>query len=226
MNTTNRVRVLRMITFGLLLASVGRTDAGVPSTIFDFQHSGPTGFTDFVTRTQDGFSVSIYPLTSTAPDGTLNPTWSTVLGTGLGVYTGTSGLGVQAYSGDSNDIDGSNLDESAVQMEGLRITFGSAVRLESVYFAGMGSSDDFNLTVDGTLKLLDVATNPLDLTELRDSWFPVVRTGTEFIIWADGISDDFRVAKFEVSAVPEPTSLALMVTALMTVGAFRRLRAR
>lgn len=224
MKTIAKTIAIATITFGCMVAGVSVVPAGAQSTVFNFQHSGATDFFPFLTRAQDGFSLDIHPFTSTDPNGTVSPAWSAVVGTGLGVYTGTSGLGVQAYSGDSNDLDGSNLDGSSTQMEGLRFTFNTGVKLEAIHFAGMGSSDDFNLTVDGTLKLLDVSPNPLDLAEMRDSWYSVNQTGTEFLIWADGIDDDFRVAGLQAAAIPEPTSLVLMVTALTMAGTVRRLR--
>lgn len=90
----------------------------------------------------------------------------------------------------------------------------------------MGGTDDFNLTVDGTLRLQDVSPNPNDFAELRDLWFSVNHTGFEFLIWADAADDDFRVAALQVTQIPEPASSALMVTTVMLAGAVRWLRRR
>ena len=111
--------------------------------------------------------------------------------------------------------------------EGLLFVFPHAVQLRYInfdYFSTTGS-DDFNLTVDGTTRLVDynstAAADPLvtNVTGQIDEYYFNNLVGTEFLFWADANSDSFRIDRFTI--VPEPAT-ALLLTGGLLFGIRRR----
>ncbi len=140
---------------------------------------------------------------------------SLISGVGLGVYVSSSNnLGVSSSASDGHDLDGGSSSSTSDLDEGLLFSFDQTVSLDFVDFDRFGSSDDFNLTVDGMLMLLDfnsTSTSLLAVASGSTSNFDFSNiVGQEFLFWADGGSDDFRIDSMNVSAVPEPSSILLL----------------
>ncbi len=133
-----------------------------------------------------------------------------VSGDGLGVYVSRrNNLGVTIASGDYHSMDGGNASRTDLD-EGLLFSFDKMVSLDYINFDLFSGDDDFNLTVDGELQLLDF--NGLDRSFLASqvagqsdefNFFNI--TGQEFIFWADAANDEFRIDSLAVSAVPGPS---------------------
>lgn len=148
-----------------------------------------------------------------------------LLDAGTGVYVSGSNsgnLGVISDSSDGSLLDGgSTLNDPD---EGLLFSFDQVVNLSYInfdYFTDNGG-DDFNLTVDGNTVMWDVnANNSEDFSPFVgniagqfDEYNFYGISGQNFLIWADGNSDSFRVDNIQVSKVPEPQSLLLIVLGL------------
>ena len=155
--------------------------------------------------------------------------------TGVFVSTSASGnLGVRSSSIDGSLLDGGN---SADDLdEGLLFSFSEIVSFDYInfdYFTDAGG-DDFNLTVDGVTILWDVnANNSASFSPLIsnvagefDEYNFSGITGQNFLIWADGDSDSFRVDWMSVNtvsavnSVPEPGVILLFGIGL--IGLFFR----
>lgn len=144
-----------------------------------------------------------------------------------GVYvSGSNNIGVvDGESGDSHSMGGGS---TTTLDEGLLFIFDQEVSLNYINFDKFsGSGDDFNLTVDGITKLVDFGAH--DSTSLasqvsgqHDEYNFYNITGTEFLFWADGSSDSFRIDRLHVSAVPAPASILLLVSGLIGFGFARR----
>ncbi len=151
-----------------------------------------------------------------------------ISGAGLGVYVSASdNLGVSSSASDGHDLDGGSSGSTSDLDEGLLFSFDQIVSLDFIDLDRFGSSDDFNLTVDGLSMLVDfdsTSTSPLAAANGSNTsefnFFNV--TGQEFLFWADGGSDDFRIDSMAVSAVPEPGSILLLGMGLIGLSFMRR----
>lgn len=176
-----------------------------------------------------GVSLTITAFTI-ANDGAGNISSMTqVTAANTGVYTSVSGLGVRSNSTDGSKLDGGNGSDVNDPDEGLLFSFSEAVNLTYINFGSFGSSDDFNLTVDGVTLMYDVGgldTNSYIATTPEDDKFNFSGIwGKEILIWADGNSDSFRIDDFTVS-IPEPSIVALMGLGLFGMGMARRKQKR
>jgi len=176
----------------------------------------------------DGIGVSISAFTiennGTGEISELFP----LLDGGNGVYVSGSSsgnLGVVSGASDGSLLDGGSVADDLD--EGLLFAFDRVVNLNYInfdYFTDKGG-DDFNLTVDGDTILWDVnANNSADFSPFVgnvagqfDEYNFYGISGQNFLIWADGNSDSFRIDKIQVSAVAEPQSLFLLMLGLLGV---------
>ena len=142
-------------------------------------------------------------------------------GNPLGVYTGTTGLGVASYATDNYDLDGSSV------IEMLLFTFATRVTLNRIRFSRFNSSgpctsgcDDFNLSIDGSNVLIDEQP-----PGTGTFWYtvPGANSGILFAITADGANDDFRIAALDITVVPLPAAAWLFISGLIGIGLIRKL---
>ena len=147
---------------------------------------------------------------------------------GVYVSSTTSGnVGVKSSSTDGSNLDGASSHDSTDVDEGLLFTFNQAVSLDYINFDYFGTSDDFNLTVDGVSIFADYnadssALGAVNNTSQFDEYTFNNIVGTEFLIWADGSSDGFRIDRLEVSAVPVPAAVWLFGSGLLGLAGFAR----
>jgi len=217
---------------GVFSAAMAQSAYAMP-TVFDFTASnlGVADSTAYnsVGMTVDGISLGITAYTIDN-DGNGNISNMTqVTGNGAGVYVSSSeNLGV--FLGGNNDghsMDGGDPGSNTDFDEGLMFIFDQQVTLTYVNFDNWGVSDDFNLTVDGITKLVDyhathAATSFVSPVSGQADEYAFDLTGTEFLFWADGDSDSFRIDYLEVSAVtgnvPVPAPLFLLSAGLIGLG--------
>lgn len=190
-----------------LLMNFSATDLGVVGG----------GTYDSLGMTVDGITVNISAYTI-ENDGSGNISSLTALTGGTGAYVNTTNsgnLGVRSrLTGDGVDMDGgyrsSDLDE------GLLFSFSEIVDLSYIDFDSFTRSggDDFNLTVDGVRILWDhndyeVSPWVNNVAGQFDEYTFNNLMGMEFLFWADGSSDSFRIDQMIVSSVPEPATILL-----------------
>lgn len=189
--------------------------------------AGGTAY-DLVQMSVAGISVDITAITlDNNGSGAINSISPLSGGPGVYVSSTTSGnIGVLSnLTGDGTNLDGgftsTDLDE------GLVFSFSQVVSLDFLNLDSFSGGDDFNLTVDGITYLVDH--NASDVSPFvtnaatTDKFFIHNITGTDFIIWADGDSDSFRVGGLDVSAVPVPAAIWLFASGLLgLVGLSRR----
>jgi len=201
-------KILRKGIIPLALLSVTSV---VSATEMDFGHSNlGVSYADVLTSvgmTVDGISVEVTAFTI-ANDGAGNISGTTQITSPGGVWVGHDDLGVTT-SGSGTLIDGSGSAD-----EGLLFSFSQVVSLDYLDLDNFSGNDDFNLTVDGITLLVDYdadETSPYvtNTSEYDDYLFSGV-TGTNFLFWADGSNDEFRIDRMNVSAVPEPATLLLL----------------
>lgn len=127
------------------------------------------------------------------------------------VTKNNEGLGVGEdfgiFGSISSDIDGL-IDDL------ITFTFSQAVDLSTMAFSLVDADDDFDLFIDGVL-----VSEENNIASLAAGTFGI---GTSFSIGADAITDDFRIASIEVSAVPLPASALLLLAGIGGLGALRR----
>jgi len=218
----------------LFAATVLATYAGSASAtaVFNFNATNlgvaaSTGYSS-VGMSSGGIGVTVQGLTIN------NDNAGGILSTGAAnVYVSSSNnLGVSSNASDGTTMDGGSCSSACSSSgdpdEGLLITFDQVVNLLFVNFDNFSSSgsDDFNLTVDGTLKLLDfnfADSSPLasstGLPGQTDEYSFSGISGTQFLFWADGSSDSFKIDLMEV---PEPTTLGMLVAGVALFGMGRR----
>ncbi len=214
-----------------LCTSISVHTANAAEFNFNFTNLGVAGgsINDSVGMSAGGISVDVaaYSLTN---DGSTISAKTLLSGTnGIYVSSSTSGnLGVVSAAGNTTDLNGSS--SSTGIDEGLQFTFSQLVSLDYINFDSFGSTDDFNLTVDGVTLLVDHddgVSSPLVTNVLNQSDEYIFNgiTGTEFIFWADGGSDDFRIDTLRVSAVPVPAAAWLFMSGLLGLAGISRRKA-
>ena len=237
---------------GLLFAGLS-SQAVAESVEFNLDHSDfgvPSARTyDSVSTINSGISmtVSAYAVSNDGA-GNILP-GSVLLNSPGGVWVGSSHqLGVRSRSGEATYLDGASgsgvivpgstrSDLAPDVDEGLLFSFDRVVTLDFIDFNywATTSGDDFNLAVDG----VNILTNINSATSISSSLVSNVLgeeqeftfsgvSGTNFMIWADDDLDKFRIDRLRVSAnvsaVPEPSIIALMGLGLAGIGFAARRR--
>ena len=213
--------LLQTCCFAMLASCVGVTAQAIPIT-FDFgdpARGGLVGSADttrYVGNTL-GFTVNArgYKGVSLAPLGSnVDASFSDREAVTLDVAGTARGLGV--FSGGTDDgtlIDGLGPDEA------IRFDFGRGADLLAIQFASFGSTDDFNLVLDGLVALVDHDPGA------TDRWTGRLHFDRNFAIGADGSTDGFRVRSVTLDvAVPEPTTASPSAIALAAVALLVRRR--
>ena len=217
-------------TIGLLPVLLMNT-ASAALMDFNFANLGVSGgsVNETVSMTSDGISVTVqaYQISN---DGYGNISSSSLIsGNGSGIYvssTSSGNLGVMTDPRDeTHSMDGGS--SASDPDEGLLFTFNQQVSLDYINFDYFGSSDDFNLTVDGLSILTDFNGNdssPLvsNVAGQFDEYNFNNISGSQILIWADGNSDSFRIDRFEVSAVPVPAAVWLFASGLLALTGLAR----
>ncbi len=209
---TNKTK-LTILSLGMLvgvlpaLSSATMFDYGANETAFSAQNSGISygDVVDSFGLTMDGISVTTTAYTIVSDGHGVIDSMSQITNP-AGIWVGSDDLGVTT-SGNGTLIDGDGLDE------GLLFSFDQFVTLDYLNLDNWSSNDDFNLTVDGVSLFHDChsCSGSSYVTSVHDDVFHFTGiTGKDFLIWADGSNDDFRVDRMRVTAVPEPTSILLL----------------
>lgn len=148
---------------------------------------------------------------------------SQITGSDVGVYVSDrNNLGVTSSpldNADSHGMDGGNPDDASDPSEGLQFFFDQFVNLHYINFDDFSGANDFNLTVDGVSTLVDFNANsssPLvdDVPSQPDEFNFLNITGQEFLFWADGESDDFRIDRMNVS---QATNISISFSGTTTI---------
>jgi len=181
-----------------------------------------------VSMVVDGITVTVSAYTVDNDDaGNINGLTSA--GGGVYVSSSSNNLGVSSTSGDGTNLDGGS--SASDPDEGLLFVFSQTVALDYINFDSFtdSSADDFNLTVDNALVLLDhnandTSPNVINVPFQFDEYNFTGITGTEFLFWADGDSDSFRIDRMQVSAVPLPAAFWLFTSGLIGLIGFSKKR--
>jgi hypothetical protein len=205
---------VRQMAFGAAIAAgVALSGAASAATVFDFRNGnlGANGNNVAIAATLDGIGVSVsagtYAFDAIVDVG------------GRRVTKSNSGLGVDCSIAPGlcpNEIDG--------PLDLLTLIFDQKVNFISALFTEVDGDDDFDLFIDGVLVLPAdrniAAQNPFSLVGLSGT---TISFGADAGTLTNLNEDDFRLGSLTVSAVPEPTTLALLAAALGALGlSYRR----
>lgn len=194
------------ITLGALLLSMAGV-AGATPIHYDFEATPDNNTHDSLQMTVGGVALTITAWAKNSADNWFQVTsaYGNYGGDNAGVYNGYYGLGLfLANSDDSYYMDGADgVNDGVDRDEGLLFSFDRQVDLTHINFGSWGSTDDFNLDVDGVSLFVDNANGG------NDHYYGS-HVGTQFMVWADGDSDSFRIQDIDINVVPEPSSLALL----------------
>jgi hypothetical protein len=154
--------------------------------------------------------------------------WRPVRGDDLGVYQADDGLGVVSSEQDGNDLDGGrHRDRATDPDEGLLFEFSHYVELVDLFIGDVSRNDDINFSevTSRTRNRLTLGKTLFDQTsDDRGSEkvfeFDTSFTGTSFLLWVDGRSDDVEV--LGIAVVPEPTPILLFALGLLGLGLRKR----
>ncbi len=204
------------------------------ASLFDFNTTnlGVTGGTyTSASMTVNSITVNISAYTIDNDGlGTINSK-TQITAADSGVYVSSSGnnLGVVSSAGEGHNMDGGDGSRDSDPDEGLLFVFSQPVTLDYINFDSFYDldGDDFNLTVDNQLVLLDynandTSPNVINVPGQFDEYNFTGISGTEFLFWADGNSDSFRIDRMRVSAVPLPAAFWLMASGLLGVIGFSK----
>lgn len=218
-----------LLSGSLFLAMSGSASASLLD--FTTANLGVAGGTyNSVVMTVDGITVTItaYTIENDGLGAITSTSPLTTAGTGVYVSSSSNNIGVKSSSADGTNMDGGA--STGDPDEGLLFSFSQPVSLGYINFDSFtsASGDDFNLTVDNTLILADYNANDIsslvtNVSGQFDEYNFNGITGTEYLFWADGDSDSFRIDQMEVSAVPVPSAVWLFGSGLLgLVGVARR----
>ena len=189
------------LTFALMVTVVLLAISPIASaTLFDLrgtEGASPGGVEGAMSNsvTVDGIEATL-----TANDGILNHT-----GSGFGVNA--------AGSGDATQL----LDDGSVIAESVTVIFDVPVVLTSLQLSDFAGTETASLTVAGNLNNLNATGSANDIYPFND---PVNVGQSIVLLWTSG--NGFSFDNFEVTAVPEPTTLALLVMGLLGMVKCRR----
>jgi len=139
----------------------------------------------------------------------------------LGVYKGSTGLGVRSNGDDGYDLDGGSSNEFDDLDEALLFEFSETVNFLGFAAGDLSDNDDLNLSIvnfisDTEFELQNVFIDRQATTADVDIFdvFPGI-LGEKFLVWVDGKDDDVRVVDTAFIKVPEPSALAIFALALL-----------
>lgn len=208
-----------MLRFFLAMASAILLSLPAHAAVFNF--AGAVDEAESFSFTQDGIVLTVTSGNFIDPANLILPALPgqtvTRNGNGLGVDRFDIPTPFGTFEGDPPEINGAT--------DLLILSFDRTVRFTSLAFGEVDDDDDFDLALDGVFVLEDIniaASNPF--------LFGPGFTGTTLAIGADtlggvfGGGDDFRVLEIEISAVPLPASLPLLLGGLAGFGLLSRKR--
>lgn len=138
----------------------------------------------------------------------------------IGVYKGSSGLGVVSNDEDGSDLDGGSSHNSRDLDEGLLFRFSEQVNFLGFAAGDLSDNDDVNLAIVEVISPTSIVITDIFIDVYSDdsedifSVFPGIM-GDSFMVWVDGNDDDVRILDTAFIKVPEPTSSLLFFLALM-----------
>jgi len=191
--------------------------------------------------TSGGIGVTVQAYTIGRYDTNKKITEKTLINkTGLGVYLKSSdahqdSLGVRALDGDGWKMDGGRSSNSTTDPdEGLLFIFDQIVFFDFINFdyfnlpKEKNKNDDFNLSVGDENYIFkfrkDDNNSYVESIGQQDKFNFKGISGKNFMIWASGKSDEFSISDLTVHAVPEPSSIWLVGSALLGLLGFRLAR--
>lgn len=150
-----------------------------------------------------------------------------ISGEQLGVYKGSTGLGVNSNSEDGSDLDGGSSSNTNDPDEALLFQFSEVVNFLGFAAGELSSNDDLNLSIVNFVsatefELFDIFIDR-EGSPSRDIFdvFPGI-LGDTFLVWVDGNDDDVRIIETAFIKVPEPSSLAIFSLALLALVRIRQ----
>lgn len=150
-----------------------------------------------------------------------------ISGEQLGVYKGSTGLGVNSNNEDGSDLDGGSSSNTSDPDEALLFQFSEVVNFLGFAAGELSSNDDLNLSIVNFVsatefELIDIFIDR-EGSPSRDIFdvFPGI-LGDTFLVWVDGNDDDVRIIDTAFIKVPEPSSLAIFSLALLALVRIRQ----